>query len=487
MTIDHDGTPDGSADDPAGQAVPEAMTSQPDAELVDPGSQPPSFGILELGRRAAVPVPSPVRDLARLHLFDALVAALAGTVTPEGARVARQRAGLAPDRGQADTVLALARCIRTTELDDLQLDAVTTAAAAVVPALTGAAAVIGKRAVGADDVLDAAAAGYEVMRTLGLAAGGPDFLYGRGGWPSLAGAGPAAAATAGRLFGLAAEEIAHAIALALLSTPRSLRGKGEDGRWLSFGLAVTAGLHAALAARSGSRGDLALLDDDAGGNFPRLRAVLARPWRPGQGLAKAHMKQWASAGQVAAAIDAAGALQDAHDFLGEDVLAIDVHVPPAYRTMIDRPSGSDRMWSLVSAQYQVATRLLYPDDLFDCARTVLRHSPDFRRLTGTVRVHAEESLAARHPETYPARVVVTLRGGTTADYLSDGRSPAPRWDWESLLAKARAVTGRTADQERVDALGEAVAGFADSAEFLRAGSAWSCEAMWRPAVSRPST
>lgn len=432
--------------------------------------------LLELGRRAAAPAPPPTRALARLHLFDALVAAFASAATREGARAARHRESLGTDLSDASPagiVLALGRRIRATELDDLQLESVTTAAAAVIPALMGAATVAQKREYGADDVLDAATAGYEVMATLGLAAGGPDFLYGQGGWPSLSGAGPAAAATAGRLLGLDAEEIAHAIALALLSTPRSLRGNGEDGRWLSFGLAVTAGFHAALAAQSGSRGDLALLDQDTGGIsgreiVPELRAVLEQPWQVGQGLAKAHLKQWASAGQVAAAIDAAGVLQDTHGFRADDVLAVDVHVPPAYRRMIDQPSGSGRMWSLVSAQYQVATRLLHPQDLFDCARPALRDSPAFRRLMGVVHVHKEEPLAARHPESYPARVAVTLRGGTTADYLSDGRSPAPLWDWESLLAKARAVAARAAAEERVDPLCEAVIGFSDSAQFLRA-------------------
>jgi 2-methylcitrate dehydratase PrpD len=322
-------------------------------------------------------------------------------------------------------------------------------------------------------VLDAAPAGYVLLGRVGLAAGGRFFLYGQGGWPSLAGAGPAAAATTGRLLGFDAEEIAHAIALALLSTPRSPRGNGEGGRWLSFGLAVTAGFHAALAVHSGSRGDLTLLDHAAGGAsgggfFPGMRATLERPWQPGQGLAKAHLKQWASAGQVAAAIDAAGALQDRHGFQADDVLTIDVHVPPAYRRMIDKPTGSGRMWSLVSAQYQVATRLLHPQDLFDCARPVLRDSVTFRRLMGAVRVHEEEPLAVRHPQSYPARVAVTLRGGLNADYLSDGRSPAPHWDWAPVLAKARAVAARAAAEQRVEPLREAVAGFADSTEFLRA-------------------
>ncbi|HEY1703580.1 MAG TPA: MmgE/PrpD family protein [Trebonia sp.] len=441
-----------------------------------------SSQLLELGRRAASPAAGQTRALARLHLFDALVAALAAAATPEGVSTARHLDTVAPAPGgaaAADIVLTLARRIRATELDDLQLEPVTTAAAAIVPALAGAAAVIGKgtgtSTVGADAVLDAATAGYDAMWTLGLAAGGPDFLYRQGGWPSLAGAAPAAAVTAGRLLGLDAEEIAHAVALAVLSTPRSLRGNGEDGRWFSFGLAVTGGFQAALAARSGSRGDLGLLDQERsrGGTpgrelFPGLRPVLERRWETGTGLAGAHLKQWASAGQVAAAIDAAGVLQDSHGFSAGDVTAIETLVPPAYKAMIDQPDGSGRVWSLVSAQYQVAARLLHPEDLFDCARPVLRGSPGFRRLMDTVRVREEASLSARHPRSYPARVSVTLRGGTTVDCLSDGRSPSPHWDWAALLAKARAVVPGAGAGRRVDPLHEAIAGFSDSAGFLSA-------------------
>ena len=434
--------------------------------------------LLELGRRAASPASAQTRALARLHLFDAVVAAFAGTTTREGARAARhlENLGTCPrETSPADLVLALARRIRATELDDLQLESVTTAAAAVVPALVGGAAIAGRPEYGADDLLSALTAGYDIMHALGLAVGGPDFLYRQGGWPSLVAAGPAAAATTGRLLGLAPEEIAHAIALAALSTPRSLRGSGEDGRWLSFGLAVTGGFHAALAARSGSRGDLGLLDQDPslGGNsgsglFPRLPAVLERPWEPGHGLARAHLKQWASAGQVAAAIDAVGVLQDKHGFKADDVKVVDVHVPSAYRRMIDQPSGSGRMWSLLSAQYQIAARLLHPQDLFNCARPVLRDSFAFRRLMRVVHVHEEDTLAARHPESYPARVAVTLRNGVTADYLSDGRSPCPHWHWEPLLTKARAVAVHAGVEDRIDPLREAIIGFSGSSEFMRA-------------------
>jgi 2-methylcitrate dehydratase PrpD len=435
-------------------------------------AEPVSSPLLELGRRAAERLPDATGELARMHLFDALAAALAGAATGEGGNAARHLGILAGDGppAPADTVLTLARRIRATELDDLQLESVTTAAAAVVPALLGAAAVAGRSARGADEVLGALAAGYDVMFTLGLAAGGPDFLYRRRGWPSLVAAGPAAAATTGRLLGLDATGISHALALALLSTPRTTRAGGEDGRWLSFGLAVTAGFHAALAVLAGARGPASLLGAPGAaagaGLFTGLGAALALPWAPGAGLVKAHLKRWASAGQVAAAIDALGELQGAHGFTAADVTAIDVHVPPAYRKMIDQPTGTGRLWSLLSAQYQLAVRLHCPQDLFDCVRPVLRDSPGFLRTLRMIRVHDAAALSARHPRSYPAGVEVTLAGSSVVDCLSDDRSPAPDWDWDTVLSKALAVAAHTGTEAAIGGLREAAVRSSDSRELL---------------------
>ena len=249
--------------------------------------------LLELGRRTASPASARAQAPARLHLFDAAVAALAGATTREGAATARyvENQGACPrETLAADLVLTLARRIRATELDDLQLESVTTAAAAVVPALVGAVAIAGKREYCADDVLSAMTAGYDIMHTLGLAVGGADFLYRQG-----------AGLASSRLVQPPPRRRADCLASIPRRSrtpsrwprcrrPRSLRGSGEDGRWLSFGLAVTAGFHAALAvaqrlarrpapARPGSQPRRELRRPAV----PGLPAVLARPWKPGAG------------------------------------------------------------------------------------------------------------------------------------------------------------------------------------------------------------
>jgi 2-methylcitrate dehydratase PrpD len=283
------------------------------------------------------------------------------------------------------------------------------------------------------------AAGYDVMYLAGLATGGPEFLYRKRGWPSLAAAGPAAAATAARVMGLGDDGAGHAMALALLSTPAGLRAGTEDGRWLSFGLAVAAGVEAALATRAGARGDLRTLENAARagqGPFGDLKQMRTSSWQPGQGLAGAQLKRWASAAQVAAAIDAAGALRDEDGIRTGELAAVDVYVPADHRQMIDQPARAGRVWSLLSAQYQIAVALLHPGDLYDCAREMLRGSARFRALMGIISVHHGADLEHLYPRHYPARVEVTLSGGRKLARLSAGRSPSPRWDWDTVTDKA---------------------------------------------------
>jgi hypothetical protein len=150
--------------------------------------------------------------------------------------------------------------------------------------------------------------------------------------------------------------------------------------------------------------------------------------------------------------------------------------------MIDQPAGAGRLWSLVSAQYQLAVVLHYPDDLFDCVRRAPRDSPGFLRTLRTVRVHDADALSARHPRSYPAHVEVTLAGGSVVGCLSDGRSPAPDWDWDSVLSKALAVASHTGTEAAIGGLHEAAARSSDSKELLMmTGPLFSAEARgWRP-------
>ena len=76
----------------------------------------------------------------------------------------------------------------------------------------------------------------------------------------------------------------------------------------------------------------------------------------------------------------------------------------------------------------------------------------------------------RHPESYPAQVEVTLADGEVVAFLSDGRSPAPAWDWDSVLGKAEAVAARAGTTEAIGRLRDAATSCADTGDLLRAAA-----------------
>jgi 2-methylcitrate dehydratase PrpD len=111
------------------------------------------------------------------------------------------------------------------------------------------------------DLLAATVAANEVGGRIGAAILlGPHHGMGAG-WVHAA----SAATAAGRLLGLSEDKLAHAIALALASSgaiPRSIIA--GEGRPMGVAAAVTAGLGAASAARSGVRGPLEILEVPGG-------------------------------------------------------------------------------------------------------------------------------------------------------------------------------------------------------------------------------
>ncbi len=241
----------------------------------------------------------------------------------------------------------------------------------------------------------------------------------------------------------------------------------------SFGVAVAAGVEAAVAARAGVTGDLEILEDagTAGGlvHFDPARTAAASEFEPCfDGLREAHLKHWCSAGQVAAALEAVGRIQDELGLTKDDVGRVEVEVPPAYAAMIDRPVVGDRISSMLSVQYGIALRLAHPEDLFDCVRSTLRREPDFQALMSRVNVSAAADLDPLHPSTWPARVSVTALDGRRAELVSSGHSPDPEWVWEKVLDKGRRVAEAAQLGLDVDARGDGGRNFRRARELTDA-------------------
>ena len=373
-----------------------------------------------------------------LHVADAVTARLAGGATAEGRAVQCLLQHIDP--GLLGQVAADAAVMRLTEIDDIHRPTAVTVSALTLPVALAFAS---------DETpparwFDALHVGQELALRLALAAGGARLLA-RGQWPSLIAAPFGAAAVAGRLLGLAPERMRHALALAIAQVTRAPgRPLGaRTGRWLLFGAAVRSGCVAALAAADGVAGDPGLLDaawlQAVGGDQADAARLL--PTEPlGEALS---IKPHASAKQALAAVHGLRQLIDQHGIAPDHIEAIELHVPPAYASMLDRePPQASRLASLVSAPWQLALAVLRPELLDDVARASVPDDPRLPAFARRVKVLADPALNALYPAAFPARLVLRASGDTHSLLVTDSPGdPALRYDETQLLDKARRMLG----------------------------------------------
>src|SRR5690242_14365863 len=276
-------------------------------------------------------LPPAARERLSLHVADTVVAALAGANIPEG-RALQNFGGDSSITGQIGRQAAAARL---TEIDDIHLASSTTPSAGVVPVALRLAAQL--RIVDPERVASAIWVGTETTVRLGLAINGPQVLY-RGIWPTYFAAPVGAAAAAARMLGLDETSTAHALSLAFMLVAGGVgRIHGApSGRWFLYANAVTGGIAAAMAARTGYSGDPELLDKnwllDTHG-IALDREVLTGALGASSVYSALSMKPFCSAKQAIAAVEAFRALLQE----GVRIDAIEkvrVRVPKAYAAMI---------------------------------------------------------------------------------------------------------------------------------------------------------
>jgi 2-methylcitrate dehydratase PrpD len=133
------------------------------------------------------------------------------------------------------------------DFDDLHMPSTAHISTVIVPAVLGA---------GGDDRAYLAGAG--VMARLGAALGWSHY---EAGWHTTCTSGaPATAAGVAVSLGLSAEQVAHAIALAVPAAGGVQRSFGTEGKTLQVGMAVEAGTRAAHLAAGGARTDLTAVE-----------------------------------------------------------------------------------------------------------------------------------------------------------------------------------------------------------------------------------
>ena len=298
------------------------------------------IGIACRARREALICPSIEATLRRLGLGDG------------AASVVGDARGYAPPAA-AFFNGALAHCL---DFDDTHARASIHPSAPIVPAALAAAEMVS--ASGADCIA-AITAGYEIQIRLSLALG-PSAHYARGYHPTATCGVFGAAAAAGRILGLRAEEMAHAFGLCGSQAAGSMQFLA-DGAWnkpFHVGYAAMSGLIAATLAGEGFRGAMDAIEGRAG-----FLASYAPHPEPGEAVRNLGsdwetldiaVKPYPSCRYGHAAMDALIALRSDHGLDDDSVESVRIGLPQTgWRLIGDPESEKQSPRSYVDGQFSM--------------------------------------------------------------------------------------------------------------------------------------
>jgi 2-methylcitrate dehydratase PrpD len=359
-------------------------------------------------------------------------------------------------------ILANGALAHSLDFDDTHSVSITHASAVVVPvalALGEAAGVDGRA------LITAAAAGYESITRLGMAA--PGAFHARG-WHATGVCGSfAAALVAGRIEGLDADRLTAALGVAG-SFASGVLEYLEDGSWVKrvhAGWAGQAGAVAAALARGGFTGPATVLD----GRFGFYRTFLGvepdpvpftslgRHWEtPAIGF-----KPYPCCHYNHAYLDCALELRRAHGVSADEIDTVECRVPAGQVPIVCEPRAAKlRPRSPYDAQfslpYSMASALL--DGRVGLETYTDERLGEPRRLALAERVSHTIDPDSAFPRGFPGWVRVRLRDGRTLEARApDGRGslacPLPD---EAIVEKFRDNAGRALPAARVAEIERAV-------------------------------
>lgn len=371
-------------------------------------------------------LPDTVIQAAKLHILDSLGVTLAGSrleagrlayelsVSLSGASAAQSQVALLGAQARVsllDGVLAMASAAHCGEMDDIHSGAATCVGGMIIPALLAMAEKYGGSGAA---FIEAAVAGYETTVRVGLAIDGPT-LIARGWWPSaLCGAFGVVAAGA-KFLRWPVRETVNALGIAAIHAGGMLTGgsEGPTARHLLFGRSAQNGILALLAAQQGFSGPRYAFEEPRG----FCRALCAEPkWNyleSGENffLPEVAFKPFPCARQLHAGVEALLSLRREPGIAPEEIEEIELSVPAAVATMVNRPGPElNRAASLASGEYVMAVTAFrgkmdlasFDDEFF--------LSEEVRRLMAKVRVREGDDLNRYFPRHWPGRVRIKLSG-----------------------------------------------------------------------------
>jgi 2-methylcitrate dehydratase PrpD len=323
----------------------------------------------------------------------------------------------------AEAALANGYAAHAVEMDENFLAGLGHLCAVVVPAILSVACEADLRG---RQALDALIVASEVMARIGSAL---DRAHTDRGWHGTSTIGALAAAVAcGRLMGLAAQEMTHALALSVSMSAGPKVQFGTEAKPLHAGLAAQAGVMAARLARSGLRASEEALEGACGfgelyagakradwsGVLPRDGEPLAIEW---SGMA---FKLWPSCGATHKAIAGLLELRQQHGFGAEDVESVVVEVSHGITLNLRYPEPKNHKEAQFSMQYALALalrfgRLTLADYTADAVQdeTTRRLMPLISMVKYPGSVEGGETSASHMPH----RITVRLKDGRRVERL----------------------------------------------------------------------
>jgi 2-methylcitrate dehydratase PrpD len=425
-------------------------------------------------------VPPDVAARATLLVLDTLGSCLASSRQDFGRAVteAAGRLGGAPEsvvigtKGRvaaAAAVLANGTLAHGLDFDDTREDAIVhTGCVAVTTALAVGEAVeaTGRAA------LEALISGVEVMCRTGLAA--PGRFHARHYHPTAVTGGFAAAAAAGRLYGLTEDQLVHALGICG-SQASGIIEYLTDGSWtkrLHPGWAAHAGVTAALLARAGFTGPETVFEGAhgfyaafAGGHDPvRLEALLGslgRTWE----LANLTFKPYPCGSIAHPYMDCARRLRERHRLQPEEIVEVRCRtaegpIPRLWEPLAAKHRPPNGYAAKFSLPYLLASILVHGRatlaDFTDAA------VEDEMRRRVAARVFYDVDPTIDYPRHFVGHVAVRLTDGRVLEERQDHPRGGPDFPMprEELIAKFRgnaALAISDAQASRVIALVEALA------------------------------
>ncbi|MCU0585507.1 MAG: MmgE/PrpD family protein [Desulfobacterales bacterium] len=411
-------------------------------------------------------LPPALVDRLKTCLLDAVGCALHGAALPWAAIVNRwvKAQGGPPEatlwrqgfRGPcANVALGLGVMIHGFDFDDYH-NAKIHPGAPVIPAALAVGENLG--ASGAD-VLTAMAAGYETMIRISLATG-PNASRLKG-WHLTGTTGTfGAAAAAGRLLGLCAEEMAGALGLAGTQSAGlwAFLADGAMSKRLHPGRASQSGVMAAFLAQAGFQGPTRILEA-ADGGFCRATSDavdLARAVdRLGEEFFSAQVciKPYACCASSHSAVDAVLELRREHGISADEVEGVCVQTAAGVQVQCGfdyQPAGAVR--AQMSLQYIVAVALIEGAALLAQFAEERLGDPRVLDLARRVRIEVDAEIDRLYPERYANRVVITLKDGRRlAARVDHARGSAARpLGFAEVAAKFGSLSGGMLSRERAD-------------------------------------